>query len=137
MCLPIQKFCSTLLSHIGSSDPSVSWTAKTQALALTSLKILARERVGIDELLSEEGLLVIAKLAELSGSNSHDIGNYESKEKIEGKCKHVHYINVCAHACTSNSCKTLIGVHCISCTPIKVLQLFCWPMTPSHHQPTL
>ena len=73
-----------MLSHIGSSDPSVSWTAKTQALALTSLKIVAREREGIDELLSEEGLLVIAKLAELSSSSSHGIGSYESNERIEG-----------------------------------------------------
>lgn len=48
-------------------------------------------------MLSEEGLLVIAKLAELSSSNSHDIGNYDSKEKIEGKCKHVHYMCTCMY----------------------------------------
>ena len=82
-----------MLSHIGSSDPSISWTAKTRVLALTSLKILARERVGIDELISQEGLSVIAKLAELSSSDDHNTGNYESEEEVKGKCSmymHVH-----------------------------------------------
>ena len=96
--LPIQKFCSTVLSHIGSSDPSVSWAAKTQALALTSLKIIAREREGIEELISPEGLLVIAKLAELSSASSHNTENYESQEKVNGKYiyKHVHGIHPCS-----------------------------------------
>ena len=36
------------------------------------------------------------------------------------------------HAC--NSCKTLIGVHKMAkCTPNKVLQLLCWPMTPLNY----
>ena len=81
-----------MLSHIGSSDPSINWTAKTQVLALTSLKILARERVGIDELISQEGILVIAKLAELSSNDDHNIGNYESEEKVQGKCIHCIHI---------------------------------------------
>ena len=29
----------------------------------------------------------------------------------------------------NNSCKTLIGVHKLRGCPIKVLQLYCWPMT--------
>ena len=87
------------MSHIGSSDPSVSWAAKTQALALTSLKIIAREREGIEELISPEGLLVIAKLAELSSASSHNTENYESQEKVNGKYiyKHVHGIHPCSH----------------------------------------
>ena len=38
-----------------------------------------------------------------------------------------------------NSCKTLLGcMRCmVKCTPINVLQLFCWPMNPFHNRPTL
>ena len=64
---------------------SVSWSAKTRALALTSLKILAREKERIDELFTRERLSVIVELAELSTTTcSNHLGDYESKEDVEG-----------------------------------------------------
>lgn len=132
MCrLAYQKFCSTLLSHLGSNDPSVSWTAKTQALALTSLKITAREREGIDELISQDGLSLITKLAELSSSSV--IGSYESRE-VEGTVKHActgtMYMYVCIHVhiyvavlhtvCRAHvTCTCCVGLH-VPC-PIQYL----------------
>ena len=59
-----------MLSYIGKKSPT-SWAPKTIALALTALKIVTREREGIELLLSKEGLLQIMTLAELKETKLH------------------------------------------------------------------
>jgi hypothetical protein len=60
-----ETFCKTLLDQLSSGR----WSAKTQAAALTSLRIAAREKEGVKRLRSKEGLRVLVDRADLS----HDI----------------------------------------------------------------
>jgi hypothetical protein len=57
-----ETFCSTLLEQLSSRR----WLPRTQAAALTSLRIAARENDGVQKLRSEDGLSVLVNLADLS-----------------------------------------------------------------------
>lgn len=74
-----------MLSHIGNDESSTQWTPKTQALALTSLKIFAREKEGIDQLISHDGLLKIIKLAELNKAILRFLEYDSESDEVEGK----------------------------------------------------
>ena len=88
----MQKLCSYLLLHLSSSSSSSSssipWSQETKAIALTSLRILARESHGAGQLTSRDGLATIAALAELSsdvGESCFAAGAAVPLPKINGE----------------------------------------------------
>ena len=70
-------------------------------------------------------------LVQQSGAQQIQYSSTSTSTTLVHKCRLTVYLYM--YAC--NSCKTLVGVHkvhrcMVECSPIKVLQLFCWPMTP-------
>lgn len=60
-----QNFCSTLLLSLADTNSPDSWSLETKALALTALRIFAREREATEPLTCAAGLRPIVELAEL------------------------------------------------------------------------
>jgi len=61
----MQNFCSTLLLSLADTNSPDSWSLETKALALTALRIFAREREATEPLTCTAGLRPVVELAEL------------------------------------------------------------------------
>ena len=73
--LQLQNFCKLALVKLSASDQDTSLDSvltknKVHSCLLTTLRLLARENIGLDELTSEEGLKVVLGKAELCANSS-------------------------------------------------------------------
>jgi hypothetical protein len=77
-----EEFCCTILDRLSSWQ----WLPRTQAAALTSLRIAARQKGGIQKLKSKEGLKILIELADLSRDIKESCfhGNVVPRDRTEG-----------------------------------------------------
>ena len=82
-----QKFCSSLLSSLSVTSSPSSWSLETKALALTALRIFAREQAATDSLTCVAGLRPIVELAELNSDLKESCfasGEFVPNCKVQG-----------------------------------------------------
>ena len=87
--LQLQNFCKLALVKLSASDQDTSSGSaltknKIHSSLLTTLRLLARENIGLDELTSEEGLKVVLGKAELCPSSSPIVIADRQDSELEG-----------------------------------------------------
>lgn len=85
-----QRFCAELLLHLPATNGSGEWSLYTKALALTALRISARDPKATEKLLSEDSLRPIVELADLSEDSEDScfsFGEKASVSRLKGVCR--------------------------------------------------